>query len=176
MKEECARSSEILRASVPGARWVPSENLHLTLAFLGHVDDARIPDISDAIARAVAGLVDFPAHVEGLGAFPSPRRARVLWAGLADPAGGLAAVATAVTEAMEAIGFPRERRAFTAHVTLARMDPPGSVDLAAVAVEPVRFTVDRVTLFQSHLGRPAPRYEALATFPFRREAAPPRPD
>jgi 2'-5' RNA ligase len=154
---------------------VPPENIHCTLSFLGRVEDARVLDVSSAIGGAVTDLVDFPTHLETLGAFPSQKRARVVWVGLADQAGGIASVADAVQGSLERLGFEREKRAFTPHLTLARLKTPRAVDLS-YDLEPVRFQVDRVTLFQSTRGRPNARYEALATFPFRRELAPPRPD
>src|ERR1051325_10653279 len=99
-----------LEQHVAGARWVPKENLHLTLAFLGRVDDERIGEISSAIAEVVQGHVDFGVRLGDLGAFPSTRRARVVWAGLDDPTQGIAGLADSVGEAMEHLGFPREKR------------------------------------------------------------------
>lgn len=177
VKEELGRIAAVLAPVVPGARFVPVENLHCTLSFLGGVEAERVPVVSAAIAESVAGLVDFPSFLDGIGAFPSERRARVLWVGLGDPAGGLAVLAEAVLEGLDRTGFPRERRPFHAHVTLARLSSPSRVDLAAPAIDRSRFVVDRVTLFQSVLrGKSPPRYDPLATFPFRREASPPRPD
>lgn len=154
------------------ARWVPRDNLHVTMKFLGPVADERTHEIAGAVAGAVDGMVDFSVRLGETGAFPSVRRARVLWVGLEDPAGGLGMLAAAVEEAMAPLGFEPENRPFTAHLTVARLKVPRAVSLVAGAPgEP--FLVDRLTLFQSVLRRPAPRYEALATFPFRR--APERP-
>ena len=139
----------------------------MTIRFLGPVDDVRVPSVSDAVAAAASGLVDVPVRLAALGAFPSARRARVVWAGMDDPAGGIGALTDAVGDALAPLGFEREAREFTPHVTLARLRAPGSVALD-VAVDPVRFVVDRATLFQSHLGRGGARYESLAVFPFRR--------
>ena len=164
-----------MQPCIENASWTPSQNLHCTLSFLGAVDDARIPAISDALGAAVAELVDFPTHLSGLGAFPSRGRARVIWAGLADDAGGIATLADSVHEVLRALGFERQQRRFRAHVTLARLRAPRRVDLDA-DVEPVRFSIDRITLFESQLGQPHAVHTALATFPFRRELAPPRPD
>jgi 2'-5' RNA ligase len=176
-KDELARAGEILRGVAPDAKWVPRDNLHLTVKFLGEVPDERVGEMSAAVGEVAAGFVDFTSHLEGVGCFPSERRARVLWVGLADPAGGIEAIAAALDESFEPLGFPREKRAFTAHLTLARLRVPRPVgDLPDVALDPTPFPIERLTLFRSHLGRPAPRYEAFATFPFRREPSPPRPD
>ena len=167
MKDELGRAIDQLEQHVAGARWVPKENIHLTLAFLGRVDDQRIGVISSAIGEAVQGHVDFGVRLGELGAFPSTRRARVVWAGLDDPTQGIAGLAGSVGEAMEGLGFPREKRAFAPHVTLARLKTPGRVELDAT-LEPVPFAVERISLFESRLGRPHAVYTELTTFPFRR--------
>jgi 2'-5' RNA ligase len=162
-RDELARVISGLEPKISGAKWAPPENIHCTLSFLGSVADERVPEISAAIGSAVAGLVDFPTHLEALGAFPSRKRARVVWAGLADSAGGIATVADAVQSALEGVGFKREKRRFTPHLTLARLKIPRAVVLD-YDMQPVRFNVDRVTLFESKLGRPHARYSAVATF------------
>jgi len=167
VKEELARAISALEKSVVGARWVPVQNIHVTLAFLGRVEDGRVSTLSAAIADAVQSHVDFTVRLGELGAFPSARRARVIWAGLDDPTRGLAGLADSVAEALEALGFAREARAFQPHATIARLKQPALVELI-VTPAPVAFPVERISLFESHLGRPAPVYEELATFPFRR--------
>lgn len=169
VKDALARVIDELRPLAPKAKWVPRENLHLTLAFLGETPEERLAEISGAIAGAVSELVDFRTHLEGAGVFPSPRRARVLWVGLADAAGGIAALADAVSAALEPLGFSRESRPFVAHLTLARLREPAPLAVPGLELDSTPFQVERVTLFRSHLARPAPRYSALATFPFRRE-------
>lgn len=167
VREELSRVIARLTDEVPGARWVPVQNIHLTLAFLGRVDESRIPEISREIGSAVSDHVDFSVRLAELGAFPSVRRARVIWAGLDDPARGLSAIAGSVAGALEPLGFPREARAFMPHVTIARLKAPRPVTLSVIP-EPVVLPVDRICLFESHLRRPAPVYEEVATFPFRR--------
>jgi 2'-5' RNA ligase len=167
VKDELARAITALAPSVDGARWAPKENLHLTLAFLGRVDDQRTADVSDAVARAVQGHVDLTVRLGELGAFPSARRARVVWAGLDDPTQGLAGLAASVADALDPLGFGREKRPFRAHVTLARLKVVRAVTLD-VRLKPMTFRVDRIGLFESRLGRPNAVYTELATFPFRR--------
>ena len=167
VRAELARVIGDLTGDIPSARWVPVQNIHLTLSFLGRVDESRIPEVSGALASSVSDYVDFTVRLDELGAFPSQRRARVLWAGLADPTRGLSAIAESVVSALESIGFPREARAFTPHVTMARLKVPRPVTLSVVPA-PVPFPVERISLFESHLQRPAPVYEEIATFPFRR--------
>ena len=167
MKNELGRAIETLEGSIAGARWVPAQNLHVTMTFLGRVEAENIQGVSAAIAQAVSDHVDFTVRLGELGAFPSLRRARVIWAGLDDPTSGLAGLADSVAGATEPLGFPREARAFQPHVTIARLKNPRPVELGA-APAPLSFPVERISLFESHLRRPAPVYEELATFPFRR--------
>jgi 2'-5' RNA ligase len=93
----------------------------------------------------------------------------VLWVGLEDGEGRLAALAAAVAEALRPIGFPPEKRAWAAHLTLARLRTPANV--ATVLDEPVPtipFKVAEVTLFRSRLARPSPTYETLTRLPLAR--------
>ena len=110
--------------------------------------------------------VTMVARLTELGAFPSPRRARVLWAGLDDPQARLVGLAGALDRLMER-EFPAEKRPFSAHLTVARFREQASLDEEAlgidVASEP--FPVEALTLYRSHLQRPAARYEALRSFP-----------
>ncbi len=165
-KAAAADATAGLRERFPKARWAPPENQHVTLAFLGQTWPRLEGWVRERIAEAAEGLVAFEVRLDGLGAFRTPSRARVVWVGLHDePSGALAGAASAVQGALES-EFPRDRRPFSAHLTLARSDPPLTLtegDLA-VPVRPIAWRVDRVVLFRSHLQRPAPRYEALQSY------------
>ena len=156
-----------LRTRFPKARWARPENQHVTLKFLGQTWPRLEGWVRERVGEAAAGVAPFELGLDGLGAFRSPRRARVLWAGLRDdPPDALADLAGAVDRALAA-EFAPERRPFSAHLTLARSDPPLALQAADLdaSVRPVAWRVDHVVLFRSHLQRPAPRYEALQTFP-----------
>ena len=164
---ELHRVAEGLRAAVPHAKWVPPDNIHLTLVFLGEVAEERVGVIASAIARVAARTGRIPTALGGLGAFPSARRARVLWAGLRDDTGELGRLAEDTADALEPLGFTPESRPWTAHLTLARFRTPEDArHLTGAAVEPVAFTVDAITLYRSRLARPAPRYEPVAQVAF----------
>ena len=168
VKDAASEAAAGLRARLPDARWVPRDSLHVTTKFLGWVGDDRFESIAAAAAEAADGVVPFDARLAEVGAFPSARRARVVWVGIADPAGGFAAVASSCEETYARLGFAPERRGFVPHLTVARLRVPSPVTFDDVRPEPVAFTIDRLTLFRSHLGRPAPRYEELAVYPFGR--------
>jgi 2'-5' RNA ligase len=119
--------------------------------------------VTGSISTVAGRHAPFPTRVEGLGAFPSRDKARVLWAGLDDGDGRLERLASALDEALSR-EFAPEKRAFTPHLTVARFDPPAPLDRLEVAFESEAFEIDRIVLFRSHLRRPAPVYEPIGTF------------
>jgi 2'-5' RNA ligase len=144
---------------------VADASLHVTVKFLGQIDDARVPAVAEALAGAASRVAAFEVAVRGLGAFPSPSRARVIWAGL-EGAEPLAALAGEVDRALAALGVPPESRAFAAHVTLgrAREARPNSA-LARALARPVdfgRLPVTRLSLMRSELRPQGSRYTELA--------------
>ncbi|MGH2785964.1 MAG: RNA 2',3'-cyclic phosphodiesterase [Actinomycetota bacterium] len=164
VKDELDRVITELRPAIPNAKWVPRDNLHLTLSFLGEVGDDRVEPIVDALRDAVSSISPIPARLAGSGAFPSARRARVLWAGLESE--GLPALAEATAEALVPMGFPRESRSWTAHLTVARFREPANVgSLLPLRLEELSLEVAELTLFRSRLARPAPRYEPVIRVP-----------
>lgn len=110
-----------------GVRWVPAENVHLTLKFLGEVDGEKVAKIEEALAAVAAGAEPFTLSLSDCGCFPNSRAPRVLWVGLGEGAEAAAALAAAVDRALEPLGFPREKRPFKAHLTIGRAkDPRGA--------------------------------------------------
>ncbi len=103
-----------------GIRAVRAEQLHLTLRFLGDIDDGLVEGIERVIASAVRGVAPFPLHFEGVGAFPNPRRARVVWIGLrgAEP---LVEMSHIIERGVADLGFSPEKRPFRPHATVARV-------------------------------------------------------
>ena len=154
------------RAAFPRARWVPPENRHVTLKFLGRTYPRLLDWVPERLGEVARGVAPFTTCVAGLGCFPSPVRARVLWAGLEDAQGRLAGLAGAVDDAL-AREFEPERRAFAAHLTVARSDPPLRLpeDFGTAPLRSDPFEVREIVLFRSHLRRPAPVYEPIGRFP-----------
>ncbi len=148
-------------------RWVPPENLHVTVRFLGPVRPEQVDEVVAAAGAAAATVGPFRTRLDGVGAFPSPARARVLWAGLDDRPGRMAGLALALDAAF-APAFRPEVRAFRPHLTVGRCDPPAHLPAAfeETPIDPVPFEVVRAVLFESVPGRGGPpRYEALAEHP-----------
>jgi len=165
VRDALARQVAALHPLLPEARWVPPENWHVTLTFLGRTWPRLVGWVREQLAAVAAGTAPIETSVRGVGAFASWRRARVLWVGLA-PDGEVCGLEASVADAL-AREFRPEKRAFTPHLTLARLDPPVPVDEASFdALAPSRgFTVNELVLYQSHLRRPAPVYEVIDRFP-----------
>lgn len=152
------------RDDLAGLRWVEPESWHVTLAFLGSVpasDLSRVIAAAERVARAHGSMT---LSTGGPGAFPSPRRARVAWHGIADSDGRLAALAT---DLREALGLA-DASPLRAHVTLARArrEPVDMRPWLARASAPEgELLVDRVDVMRSHTGAGPARYETLASIP-----------
>ena len=159
-----------LRERWPNARWAPLENQHITLKFLGSTPPDRLPDVLAACASVAGGIEPSELALEGLGVFPSRSRARVLWAGLRDPAATLTRAAGELDDRLEPLGYPVEKRRFTPHLTLARFRDPVRVD--ALPDLPVRppCPLEGFGLWRSHLSPRGARYEQLREFAFGHSA------
>ncbi|HWN67649.1 MAG TPA: RNA 2',3'-cyclic phosphodiesterase, partial [Haliangium sp.] len=161
------------RAAGLRVRWVGPENYHVTLKFLGWTRPEAVLAISDVLAEPIAAVGEFTIVGRGLGAFPRADRARVLWAGTDDPAGGLSRLAEIVETQLEPVGFAREQRDFHAHVTLGRIRQPAEVQelLGGGAEKMFRDSrVTAVTLFESVLKSSGSEYRAQARFGLREAA------
>jgi 2'-5' RNA ligase len=109
----------------PLIRWVAPQNVHLTLKFLGDVSPANLERLSGALKAEAASHEKFPITVSGLGAFPTQRRPRVIWIGLDAPP-GLAALQRGVDAAAAQLGYPKEGRPFSPHLTIGRVSQTAS--------------------------------------------------
>lgn len=155
-----------LRERFPMARWVPAQNQHVTLKFLGSTYPRLVEWVRATVGELASRHAPFTTRVEGLGAFPNARRARVLWAGLDDAGSAFGRLAADLDEALSK-EFTPEKRAFTPHLTVARFEPTVTVDPNEIAFESEPFEVGRIVLFRSHLRRPAPVYEPMVVEPLR---------
>jgi 2'-5' RNA ligase len=121
IKEGLARVQVRLKNAGVDASWSRPEGVHLTLKFLGEVGEERVPEIMGALARALSGAERFRLCGEGVGTFPNPASARVVWLGLAGDVKALAALQAAVEQAVSGLGMERDDRPYTPHLTLGRI-------------------------------------------------------
>ncbi|HEX8392321.1 MAG TPA: RNA 2',3'-cyclic phosphodiesterase [Longimicrobium sp.] len=160
-----------LRASLPGGvpgRVPPAANWHLTMRFLGAASRAERNTVRGALAAADLGPA-FDLVFGGLGAFPNPRRARVLWLGVDEGADRLRDLAATAESAARSAGFAPEEKRFTPHLTLSRMQParPVADEVARVPPLGLRMPVRELVIYRSHLGGGPARYEAVEHFALR---------
>ncbi len=167
--DEVEAAAAPLRARQPDLRWTSHDAWHVTLAFLGQVNDLAAGRLTPRLGRAARRHAILSLSFAGAGAFPSGARARVLWTGLQHDRRALAGLAASVSAGARRAGAPPpdEGRSFLPHLTLARCRAPADVRplvaaLAGFAGTPWR--ADRIHLIRSHPG-PRPEYEALANWP-----------
>ena len=174
MRDALAGAIERLRPLGRGVAWVARDNLHVTLKFLGHVEPDRLDRAMAALHAATATVGAFELAVVGLGAFPSPNRPRVVWAGLGAGADAARALAARIDEGLSREGFAKEEREFAGHVTLGRVreprpDPDLAAAIAAAGGRPFgRLNAERVSLMRSELSPRGARYSVISEWPLAR--------
>lgn len=155
-----------LRDASPSLKVVRSDQLHLTIKFLGDSEDALVPEIIAAIQDATQGVRPFEVRLEGTGAFPNLARMSVIWVGV-EGAEPLARIAEALETSLESLGFPQERRPWKAHLTLARVKGDRELDRARRILEDHAYDVfgtslvDAIVLKKSVLTPEGARYSIV---------------
>lgn len=166
-KEELHRLQLRLERSLDGIKWVRPAAQHLTMKFLGEQEENRPAVITRSMHRAAGKIEPFTLQFEGVGVFPSPRRARVIWAGVSTGAAELKTLASALEKELAAQGFPAEKRSFRAHLTLGRVrrPVPEKVLQDLLEAEASFFTgitrVQSFSLYRSRLTPGGARYTVL---------------
>jgi len=170
VRESLGEFLAVLRALSSQPRWVRTDNLHITLKFIGEVQPEKLGDI-----RVALSAVPFDRSVtldfRGVGFFPNEKRPRVFWAGV-EASANLARLAGDTDRALERLGVPPEKRLFSPHLTLARFEPPGLPEkLRAAIQENARREFGSVAarefhLIESKLKPGGAEYTTLETFPF----------
>ena len=155
-----------LRSGLAGTRWVDVEAMHLTLRFIGTVDEPSAADLDDELSRIEASAFDL--SFSGIGSFASGTRLRQLWVGT-EKSSPLHHLQSKVESAVVRAGFGSEGRKFKPHVTLARFKSAprgvGAYMEAHNSFAAGPFAISTFTLFRSHLNRDGAQYEALAEYP-----------
>jgi 2'-5' RNA ligase len=159
-----------LRDAAPELRWTGAASWHLTLAFLGEVREEVVPDLQARLERAARRHPPQQLAIAGGGAFPSARRAQVLWAGFSADGKALAALADSVAAGARRAGAPPpgQHRQYRAHLTLARCRAPADVSKLRerlAGFNGTSWTATSVHLIRSHLSAGPPQYEDVAAWP-----------
>jgi 2'-5' RNA ligase len=149
-------------------KWVEPENLHVTLLFLGEVDDRDLPDVCRIVSEGTQLHAPFLMSVETVGCFPNPRRPRTLWVGVGEGTQALCALHDALETPLLDLGYRREERRYTPHITLGRVksDRPTEKLTAALAKEAGwkggEITVREIEVMSSELTSKGPIYTVLS--------------
>lgn len=157
----------VLCSGVPGARWISPENMHLTLRFIGEVENGQAEDIDAALMRLRAP--SFEITLDGVGFFGKPSAARVLWAGVRK-CEKLMRLQAKIETALQMSGLRPEERKFSAHITLARLKGAPFLRVQRFLAHNADFlagpiAVDRFALFSSFRSASGAIYTAEAEYP-----------
>jgi len=159
IKQGIAKVQEQFRSEGATAGWTRPEGLHLTLKFLGEVPEEKVAEIVAALSGAAKKTGRLYLSIAGAGAFPNTKNPRVLWLGVSGDVEKLGSLQTAVEDAMVNLGFAREERKFSPHLTLARIKFPKPRDTWQQKIEGIKdvklggFEAGRVSLMKSELKR-----------------------
>src|SRR6266516_6327022 len=156
---------------LPDLRWVDPTGVHLTLAFLGELNDEQLAQAKQATEQAAQQCSPFDYHLSHLGTFGSPRHPRVIWLGIAEPTGKLIQVQHALNQELEQRGFEVDKRPFSPHLTLSRIKAPLKPDehqrlqrLLAnkqLILSSSTYHVQHISVMKSELSRTGATYTCL---------------
>jgi 2'-5' RNA ligase len=164
VKDGLVQASLNLKRTID-ARWVRPDAMHLTLKFLGDIEEKHVAELSSGLDRILSGQPPFNMSLSGLGAFPSSRRARVIWAGIATDISRMKMLAADIDRLTARLGVRAETRPFAAHITLARLKVPSMVNLDCNVPE-INFISRAINLYKSDLSPQGARHTVLHTSPF----------
>ena len=175
-------SEELERRAAAAARrakvtWIPADRMHLTIRFIGEVDDERAAMVRQALEEPLA-VAPFRLTLCGAGTFPKSGTPRVVWLGVTEGREPLLRVEREITARLTPLGIPEENRAYSPHLTLARVRDPAGLKSAplldGLTDHRVGTThIDAITLFQSKLSPKGPTYTALLHTPLGGSKGPP---
>jgi len=172
LKSELTRLEARLKSdNQPGVKWVNPDSIHLTLKFLGNIAADRTGEITRAMENAVQGISPFHLEVKELGVFPNLRRVQVAWVGISGEVDKLSQLQKRIETALTPLGFAPETRAFTPHLTLARLrdqTPPDERQRFGQLIANTKFDtagtieVDAISLMRSQLTRKGAIYSQIS--------------
>ncbi len=178
VRETLRKTQETFRVATSRVSWVRPSGMHLTLKFLGNIEERMIPEIGKRVRRVCLDRAPFPIRVAGLGVFPDQRRPRVLWAGVQDGADRLMEIVRTLDPFLAELGFPRSKRVFHPHITLGRIKEIRDRQRFSHLLEKNRgmnagiVTVDSLRLIESRLHRDGAVYDVRMSVALREGPGP----
>lgn len=174
-RRDLSRLARRLAAPDDGVRWIDAAAVHVTLKFLGDVEERDVPAIAAALDRLAAGAAPFEMRLRGVGCFPPRGNVRIVWAGIEEPSGGLMRLQAGCETALQPLGFRPEGRPYSPHITIGRVrDGRRSAELRSRLSAESTFAgatmpVKQVVLFESRLQRGGAQYIPLSRHVLRAE-------
>ncbi|MDB4422992.1 RNA 2',3'-cyclic phosphodiesterase [Rhodopirellula sp.] len=173
VNRNATRMLQRLSQSSDGIKWVPTDNLHLTLKFLGDVDNTEVPDVCNVIHRICSHQSPFHLKFGGTGGFPSLDRPRILYAGVDDASGALTEIVAQLETSLAELGFKQEPRDYIPHLALGRTRSASRLASSDVMErlaaeensELGGMLVDSLQLVASFLDKSGPTYQVMDTIP-----------
>ncbi|MEK6563835.1 MAG: RNA 2',3'-cyclic phosphodiesterase [Candidatus Omnitrophota bacterium] len=169
IKDKLSQIQEELKSAQADVRWVKPENIHLTLKFLGEtpVEETKIPEIIRCLKELGGQIKPFTARISGMGAFPSLKSARVIWVGVKEDTTELTKLAGMIEDSLVKLGFPEEKRKFSAHLTLGRLRSNKNKDKLGQKLEKFKIPglsvrINSIALFESVLHPTGAAYQKLS--------------
>ncbi|MEK6321729.1 MAG: RNA 2',3'-cyclic phosphodiesterase [Acidobacteriota bacterium] len=174
IKERISQLQKTLREIEAQVSWTKPSNIHLTLKFLGDVEETRIERVRKAVERAATGISPFEVQVSGAGCFPSPRNPRVLWVSFSHVSENLKQLYAHIEDELAREGFSREKRKFSPHLTIGRIRAPRNAAHVAEALiasgfDPETFKATEVIVMRSDLKPTGSIYTPQAVISFSRD-------
>lgn len=157
IKREILSLQSRLKVHGSGIKWVKPDAIHLTLKFLGDIDEKEIPEIEAATREAIKGSEPFYLRILGLGVFPNFKRPRVIWLGMTEEGDNIARLQSKIEDEIARIGHPREEREFKPHLTIGRVKDLHGLKQLIDAIDAERgidldgFKVTKVLIMKSEL-------------------------
>lgn len=171
MKEAIHEITAGLKKTGADVKWVPAENIHVTMKFLGKTEEGLVDAIKEALSKKLSAYHPFYIKINGIGYFPEKRTPRVIWAGI-EESDGLLSLYEAVESETAGLGFIPEERPFSPHLTIGRVKSPRRMPQVLEKIENLRhldfglLEVKEVSLMKSELGPDGAKYYCMAKIPF----------
>ena len=170
IKDYLAGLQAELKSSGADVKWVKPENIHLTLKFLGNINDKKLDAVKRVLQDTAKNKSPFLIHISSIGAFPKMNFPRVIWVGIDKGDSETKQIAKELEEKIQKLGIPKEKRAFSSHITIGRIRSPLNREkliqrlsnlIGNLGGENLKFLAGKITLFKSTLTPQGPVYEAV---------------
>ncbi len=172
VKDEIDRFAGFLKKHGVDVKWTRKENLHLTLKFFGNISSERVEEIKKSLTSLKTGIKPFSVHFSGVGAFPDIHKPSIIWIGVDKGESALKVLAETIDAGFSRTGFEKEKRDYSAHLTLGRVKDPRYSAKLTRALKSASFSsveaipIEHITLYKSVLTSEGPVYEAIERFEF----------